>query len=398
MGLYPTLWLRRQQARYRYRQALTQIRKGNVDVALAVLLLTLEHHPCPWDVHVELGKVHWQQGNTAAAFDHFTTAIALDPTSVRAYGNRGLLYCQQTQDELALDDWQQALKHQPSHALIHYNRGLLHFRQQNYAAALADLDAAIAADPNLAEAYLHRGHAYEQLGQPLAAARDWELALCNDLNLDQAWLKLHHLHQAHRDRVLSHRLQAEIGLRQITVVAQHQDNSLQIQVHRPVGVGINYFTLPDQIRALIIQWQLEDVQSFELEGRVQDQPVVEWRGSYKLFQGQPCPPARWHRVLLTAFVIFPPLGIPALAYAMNLRQAYRRGDYLSALRASRAIQGLCRAGGITSLTLAILLAGYWGYQRLYGPPEAPVTPAQAAPAQTTPAQIAPIKKPASFDN
>ena len=378
MGLYLTPWWRRQQARYRYRQALTHLRKGNVDAALTVLPQALAHYPFPAHIHIELGKAHWQTENRSAALEHFTAAIALDPTSVRAYGNRGLLYCQQGQDDLALADWGMALQHQPGHALIHYNRGLLYFRHQNYAAALADFNSAIAANPNLAEAYLHRGHAYEQLGQPAAAVHDWELALCNDLNLDQARLKLHHLHQAHRDRALSQRLQADLGLCQITVQAEHQEDSLRIQVLRPVGIGINYFTLPDQIRALLIRWQMDDVQSFELTGQVQNQSVVEWRGSYKLFQGQPCPPARWLRVLLTAFVIFPPLGIPALACAMNLRQAYQRGDYLSALRASKAIQGLCRAGGIVSLTLVTMLMGYWGYQHFYGPPEVSAAPVRSA--------------------
>ncbi|WP_194021079.1 tetratricopeptide repeat protein [Nodosilinea sp. LEGE 07298] len=392
MGLYLTPWLRRQQARYRYRQALTLIRQGNVDAALAILSQALDGYPCPVDIHIELGKAHWHMGNTASALDHFTAAIALDPTSVRAYGNRGLLYCHQGQDDLALADWQRGLEQQPGHALIYYNRGLLYFRQQHYTAALADFNAAIAANPNLAEAYLHRGYTHEQLGQPAAAANDWELVLCNDLNLDQARLKLQHQYQAHRDRALSQRLQTELGLRQIAVVAQHQDDSLRIQVYRPVGVGINYFTLPDQIRTLIIKWQLDEVQSFELTGQVQDQTVVEWRGSYKLFQGQPCPPARWHRVLLTAFVIFPPLGIPALACAMNLRQAYQRGDYLTALRASKAIQGLCRAGGIASLTLVTLLVGYWGYQRLYGEPEASAAPVQS------PAQLAPLRKQVPVDN
>ncbi|PZV08844.1 MAG: hypothetical protein DCF32_03810 [Leptolyngbya sp.] len=381
MGLYLTPWLRRQQARYRHRQALTQIRKGNVEVALTLLPQVLDHSPYPADIHIELGKAHWQRGDTTAALEHFSKAIDLDPASVRAYGNRGLLHCQQGRDNLALADWHQALQHQPGHALIHYNRGLLHFRQQNYTAALADFDAAIAANPNLAEAYLHRGHTYEQLDQPTAAAHDWELALCNDLNLDQARLKLHHFQQMHRDRTLSQRLQAELGLRRIIVEAEYQDDRLRIQIYRPVGVGLNYFTLPDQIRALLISWQMDDVYSFDLTGQVQDQSVVEWRGHYKVFQGQPCLPAWWRRVLLTAFVIFPPLGIPALACAMNLRQAYQQGDYLSALRASRAIHGLCRTGGIISFTLVTLLGGYWGYQRLYGPPAASAAPAQLAPTQ-----------------
>lgn len=379
MGLYLTPWLRRQQARYRHRQALTQMRKGNVEVALTVLPQALDHSPCPADIHIELGKAHWEIEDTTTALEHFSQAIALDPASVRAYGNRGLLHCQQGRDDLALADWQQALLQQPGHALIHYNRGLLHFRQQNYAAALADFDAAIAANPNLAEAYLHRGHTFEQLGQPIAAAHDWELALCNDLNLEQARLKLQHFQQMHRDRALSHRLQAELGLSPIAVEAEHQDGHLHVQIHRPVGVGLNYFTLPDRIRAVLVSWQMEDIDSFDLIGQVQDQAVVEWRGHYKVFQGQPCPPARWRRVLLTAFVIFPPLGIPALACAMNLRQAYQQGDYLSALRASKAIHGLCRAGGIISLTLVTMLGSYWGYQRLYGPPEASAAPVLAKP-------------------
>ncbi|HSM80221.1 MAG TPA: tetratricopeptide repeat protein [Nodosilinea sp.] len=383
MGQFLTPWFRRQQARFRYRQALNHIRQGNGAVALQTLPQALDHHPRPADIHIELGKVHWQAGDAAAALEHFTQALALDPTSVRAYGNRGLLHCQAGHTDLALADWHQALQHQPGEALIYFNRGLLYLRQQQYPAALADFDRALAANPNLAEAYLHRGQTHEKLGHPELAARDWELALCNDLNLDQARLKLQQVHQSQRDRILSERLQAGLGLKAITVVARHQPGGLHIQIDRPLGVGINYFTLPDQLRALMVSWQLEDIDSFELVAQVQDpernQAVVEWRGSYKLFQGQPCPPARWQSVLLTAFVIFPPLGIPALACAINLRQAYQQGDYLAALRASKAIQGLCRAGGIISLTLVTMLMGYWGYQRLYGPPEASAAPAQVTP-------------------
>jgi tetratricopeptide (TPR) repeat protein len=371
-------WIDRQQARYRYRQALTQMRRGNLDQALTTLRRALGHHPHPAEIYTELGKVYWQAGALEQALEQFTQAIALAPDNLRALGNRGLLYCQRGQEELALADWQRALACQPDHPLIHYNRGLLYLGRRQYSAALADLDAAIAANPNLAEAYWHRGQAHEALGQLEAAAQDWELALCNDLNLDQARLKLAALHQAHRDRLLAEHLQLGLGLKAIAVAVQHRDDSLLIQIERPVGVGLNYFTLPDKIRALLLDWPLEEVESFELLGQVQNQRVVEWRGHYKLFQGQPCPPARWHQVLLTAFVIFPPLGIPALACAMNLRQAYRRGDYRSAQRAAKTVQGLCRAGGIASLLLLTLAAGHWGYQRLYDLPEAMAAPTQRA--------------------
>jgi Tfp pilus assembly protein PilF len=377
MGYNVGLWLRRQQARYNYRRALTQIRQGNTDIALDTLAHTLQGHPYPAKVHIERGKVYWRDGDLESALAEFTAAIVLDPTNVRAYGNRGLIYDQQGQQTLALADWETALRHRPNHALLHYNRGLLYLRQRRYSAALTDLNAAITTNPNLAEAYLHRGHLHETLGDITAAARDWDLALRNDLNLVQARQKLTTWRQAHHDRLLGDRLQAGLRLPAIALSAQHQDHQLRIQVERPVGVGINYFTLPDQIRALLLSWQLDNIQRFELIGTVanpdlepdQTPDPVEWRGQYQLFQGQPCPPARWHQVLLMAFVIFPPLGIPALACAMNLRQAYQRGDYLAARRASKAIQGLCRAGGIIALTLVTLLGCYWGYQRLSTPPQ-----------------------------
>jgi Tfp pilus assembly protein PilF len=365
MGHHVHNWFLKQHARYRYRRALDQVRKGNLGVALETLPEVLDHHPFPADIHVALGKTHWQAGQPDTALEHFTQAIAADPASVKAYGNRGLLHYQRGQESQALADWNRALEHQPGNALIHYNRGLLYLRQERYQAALADFDQAIAANPNLAEAYLHRGDLREHLGDWAGAVHDWELALCNDLNLSQARAKLQEAKKAYRDCDLSRRLKAGLGFEAIDLEAQQQGDEIHIDLYRPLGVGMNYFTLPDQVRALLTNWQILGVRRFHLTARVTNQDVVEWQGSYALYQGQPCPPARWRSVLLTAFVIFPPLGIPALVYAINLKQAYRRGDYLTALRASRTIQALCRAGGVMTLTLITLLTGYLGVQRTY---------------------------------
>lgn len=365
MGHHVHNWFLKQHARYRYRRALDQVRKGNLGVALETLPNALDHHPYPADIHVALGKTHWQAGQTDAALDHFNRAIAEDPANVKAYGNRGLLYHQRGQNSLALEDWNRALAYQPGNALIHYNRGLLYLHQDRYQEALADFDQAIATNPNMAEAYLHRGDLRERLGDWAGAVHDWELALCNDLNLSQARSKLQEAKRVYRDCDLSHRLKAGLEFELVDVEAQQQGDAIQINIYRPLGVGINYFTLPDQVRGLLSNWQIMGVRRFHIIARVTHQDVVEWQGSYALYQGQPCPPARWRSVLLTALLIFPPLGIPALVYAINLKQAYRRGDYLTALRASRTIQALCRAGGVMTLTLMTLLTGYLGCQRAY---------------------------------
>lgn len=358
-------WFLKQHARYRYRRALDQVRKGNLGIALETLPGVLDHHPFPADIHVALGKTHWQAGQPEAALDHFTQAISADPANVKAYGNRGLLHYHQGQDKKALEDWNQALNHQPNNALIHYSRGLLYLHQERYQEALADFDQAITTNPNMAEAYLHRGNLRDHLGDWAGAVHDWELALCNDLNLSQARDKLQEAKKAYREHDLSRRIKAGLEFERVEVEAEQQGDAIQINIYRPLGVGINYFTLPDQVRKLLSAWQIMGVRRFHIMARVTDQDVVEWQGSYALFQGQPCPPARWRSVLLTTFLIFPPLGILALVYAINLKQAYRRGDYLTALRASRTIQALCRAGGVTTLTLMILLSGYLGGQRAY---------------------------------
>jgi len=275
------------------------------------------------------------------------------------------LHYQRGEASQALEDWNRALEHQPGNALIHYNRGLLYLHQKQYPEALTDFDQAIVANPNMAEAYLHRGDLREHLGDWAGAVHDWELALCNDLNLAPARNKLQEAKKAYRDYDLSRRLKGGLEFEQVEVEAEQQGDEIQIDIYRPLGVGINYFSLPNQVRALLANWQILGVRRFHITARVTNQDVVEWQGSYALYQGQPCPPARWRSVLLTAFLIFPPLGIPALVYAINLKQAYRRGDYLTALRASRTIQALCRAGGVMTLTLITLLTGYLGIQQAY---------------------------------
>lgn len=365
MGHHFHDWFLKQHARYRYRRALDQVRKGNLGIALDTLPDVLDHHPYPADIHVAIGKTHWQAGQPEAALDHFTQAIEADPSNVKAYGNRGLLLYRQGQEAQALEDWNQALAHQPGNALVHYNRGLLYMHQGNHQAALEDFDQAITINPNLAEAYLQRGDLREHLGDWAGAVHDWELALCNDLNLSQARAKLQEAKKTYRDYDLSRRLKAALEFELVDVEAHQQGESIQINIYRPLGVGMNYFSLPDQVRGLLSTWQIMGVRRFHITARVTDQTVVEWQGSYALYQGQPCPPARWRSVLLTAFLIFPPLGIPALVYALTLKQAYRRGDYLTALRASRTIQALCRAGGVITLTLITLLTGYLGCQQAY---------------------------------
>lgn len=358
MGHHGQDWVLRQQARYRYRRALDQVRKGNLGVAMEALSLALDHHPHPATVHNTWGRTCWQAGDTAGALAHFTQATLQDPGYGAAYSNRGLLYYKTGDSVRALEDWHTALQCQPHNALIHYNRGLLYEQQHNLEAALADLNQAIQYDPNLAEAYFHRGNLKDRLGDRPGAIRDWELALCNDLNLTQARQKLLLAQQHNRDSHLADKLRVALNLNSLRITARIQADQLHITVERPKGLGINYFTLPNDIRLQLVSWDLPGVRTFRLVGKVADQTLLEWQQVYNLYQGQPCPPAHWFAACLTTLLIFPPLGIPALVYAFNLRRAYRRGDYQTAQQASNTIKALCRLGGLITGTVLAMVLGY----------------------------------------
>lgn len=371
-------WYTAQQARSRYRRGQVQLRKGHLAAACTTLTAALPHHPRPAEVHNLLGRVHWQGDNAAAALHHFSVAIALAPTWADAYGNRGLLYYHQGHPHQALTDWDQGLHHQPRHPLLRYNRGLLHLQQGDTTAALADFDQAIASDPNLATAYLHRGNLRARLGQAAAAQQDWELALCNDPNLTPARRQLAAVQAQRRHHQLAAHLQTALDLPEVALQVEVREACLAVTLHRPRGVGVNYFTLPERLGRLLAGGLLPAVRTLQLVGRVVDEPVpdsstvdnaaldrsarhassrVEWQQTCALYQHQPCPPAHWGWIGLTS-VLFPPLGLAALVYVLGLKAAYCRGDYPTAQRASTMVLALCRLGvGVAGAVLA-LVVGY----------------------------------------
>lgn len=357
-------WYQRQQARFFYRRGLDAISKGNLQDAIARLNLALAYHPRPERVHLALGNICWQQGRLEAAIAAFSDAIRCDSTCVKAYGNRALLRAEQGQSEAALSDWHQGLVHSPNNALMHYNRGLFYLQQQQPEAALADFNCAIEHNPNMAEAYFHRGNLLRQQGRWSAAIQDWELAVCNDLRLEQAKDCLLQARQIYKEYQLSEKVQQALNMPDLEIAVEKKGNQLDIAVCRPKGTGINYMTLPDRIRKKLVPLQIPGVRQFKLIGKVGEQNFPEWQQIYKLYQNLPCPPTHWRVACLTALLLFPPFGIPALVYALRVRQAYRRGDYPAAMNASHTARALCVTGSALMSSAVILGLGYVGATRL----------------------------------
>lgn len=357
-------WFQQQRARFYHRRGLDAISKGNLQDAIARLTRALPNHPRPARIHLALGNIHWQQGDIQGAIADFSQAILCDPTCTKAYGNRALLRAEQGYTDSALADWQQGLLHSPNNAVMLYNRGLFYLQQQQLEAALADLNRALEIDPNLAEAYFHRGNLLSRQGHWEAAIKDWELAVCNDLRLDQAKDYLRYAQQVNQQHQLSQQIQQALAMPDLNIDVEKNGPQLEIAVHRPKGTGINYMTLPDRIRSKLVPLQIPGVRQFKLIGKVGEQNFPEWQQIYKLYQNLPCPPTYLRRAWLTALCLFPPFGIPALMYSLRVRRAYRRGDYPTAMLASKAARTLCVTGSALMSGLVVLSLGYVGADRL----------------------------------
>jgi tetratricopeptide (TPR) repeat protein len=111
------------------------------------------------------------------AREAYTKAIELDPSSARAYMDRGAFYRRRMNWDEALADLARAIELDPSLAEAYMCRGDVYYRQGNYDSALADLARAIELDPSLAEAYAVQGHIRSLQGSYYTAIADFTRAI-----------------------------------------------------------------------------------------------------------------------------------------------------------------------------------------------------------------------------
>ena len=378
-------WYRQQQAKLAYRRGVACARKTLHAQAIAAFTQALAAgYWQPSKVTVLRGLSRMAAKDVLGAIADFDAVIATDQAGsgaeaqppnfvlAEAYHHRGLLRQQLGNEAGALADWSAAIAHWPNYPEPHYQRALAYLGQGHHSEALTDLDAAIAGNPTLALAYMQRGKLRYQLGNIPGAVTDWEIAACNDFTLDAAKQKLATVQQDAYDAKLSAVLKEPLAAKGLTVEVNHSDAQLNIHIHRQLGTGVNYYTLPDLIREYLVPLHLADVKKFQLIGHLAEVNRPEWTQSYDLYKGQPCPPSNWQTAFST-LVVFPPFGIPALVQAAQVKRFYSRGQYIEALRASKSVKGFCVAGSITLGVFTLLPLSYAAYDSMKETPTFRIT-------------------------
>ena len=364
----------RQVAKVMFRRGMSYAQQQDYKQAIEAFTQAIEKgYRCTAEAQVRRGISRIQLKDIEGAIADFEAIITAAETQsvtpknnlpvAQAYHYRGRLRQQSGNEAGALADWSAAIDACSHYHAPHYHRALVHLSQGLHTKALEDFDAAIQASPTMAIAYFHRGNLRHQLGDIPGAATDWELAICNDFSLEAAKQKLERIQKAAYDAQHTEVLSAPLAARGLTVKVQHSGAQLDIHVHREVGTGISYYALPDLIREHLVPLHLADVTHFQLIGHVGDVNRPDWRQSYDLYKGQPCPPSNWQAAISTLF-LFPPFAIPAFIQAAQVQQYYKKGQYIQALSASKAVKGLCVAGSITLGFFTLLPLGYAAYDSM----------------------------------
>ncbi len=361
-----------QVAKLAYRRALTYEQQQSYQQAVDALTQAITSgYANVLEASVRRGINRINVNDFEGAIADFESVIQADASAepsanlavAKAYYQRGLLRQRGGDGSGALLDWSAAINQHPKYPQPYLQRALILLARGEHAQALADLDLAISTDLTFASAYLQRGNLRHQLGDVLGAISDWEYAICNDFTLESAKQKLEAARRDAYDTQLTQLLAAPLAASGLSVSVQHSSHQLDIHIHREVGTGISYYTLPDLIREHLVPLHLAEIHRFRLIGRAGQVNRPDWDQTYDLYKGQPCPPSNWQVAFSTIF-LFPPFAIPALVQAAQVKQAYKKGKYVEALRASKAVKGLCVASSVALGVFTMLPLGYAAYDSM----------------------------------
>src|SRR4051812_38428287 len=121
-----------------FEQALMSDEKGDLGVA-DLYEKAIENNDCVADAFCNLGILESRNGNTAKAFDCFTTSLKHDPRHSEAHYNLANLYFELNDFRLAQIHYEMALEVDPTFANVYFNLALVQSINHELTAAIATL-------------------------------------------------------------------------------------------------------------------------------------------------------------------------------------------------------------------------------------------------------------------
>jgi tetratricopeptide (TPR) repeat protein len=155
-----------------FEQALLCDEQGDTRAA-ELYAKAIENQECVADAFCNLGILESKKGNTAKAFDCFTTCLKHDPRHSEAHYNLANLYFEMNDFRLAQIHYEMALEVDPTFANVYFNLALVQSINHELAAALATLTKYQELVP--ADEARHADELLHNLRQSLASKKDSRL-------------------------------------------------------------------------------------------------------------------------------------------------------------------------------------------------------------------------------
>ena len=122
----------------RFEEALRSDERGDAKAA-ELYAKAIEEHDCVADAYCNLGIIESQNGNTAKAFDRFTTSLKCDPRHSEAHYNLGNLYFEVNELRLAQIHYEISAEVEPSFPNVYFNLALVQAINNDLGAAVSSL-------------------------------------------------------------------------------------------------------------------------------------------------------------------------------------------------------------------------------------------------------------------
>jgi tetratricopeptide (TPR) repeat protein len=152
-----------------FEQALMCEERGDVQAA-ELYAKAIENQDCVADAFCNLGIIESKKGNTAKAFDCFTTSLKNDPRHSEAHYNLANLYFEVNDFRLAQIHYEMAAEVDPTFANVYFNLALAQSINNELAAAISTLTKYQQLVP--ANEARHAEELLRNLRQSLAAKKD----------------------------------------------------------------------------------------------------------------------------------------------------------------------------------------------------------------------------------
>ena len=122
----------------RFEQALMLDERGDPKAA-ELYAKAIAEQDCVADSYCNLGIIESQNGNTAKAFDRFTTSLKCDPRHSEAHYNLGNLYFEVNELRLAQIHYEISAEVEPSFPNVYFNLALVQAINNDLGAAVSSL-------------------------------------------------------------------------------------------------------------------------------------------------------------------------------------------------------------------------------------------------------------------